>query len=78
VKRKNYRNVWLSACFSKVETAAESIHAKFKGGQEADYTMETFHLLASDPAITEIYSNETGELYLYTEEAGERHFTGWN
>lgn len=78
MKRKNYRNVWLAACFSKVETAAESIHVKFKGGQSADYTMDIFSLLASDPSVIEIVSNESGELYLYTDKAGERHTTGWN
>ena len=75
MKRKNYRNVWLAACFSKVETPAESIHAKFKGGHEADYTMQIFDLLVTDPSVTEIYSNETGELYFYINEDGKRVIT---
>lgn len=75
MKRKNYRNVWLAACFTKVETAAESIHVKFKGGQSADYTMQIFNELTSDPSVTEIYSNETGELYFYINEDGKRVVT---
>lgn len=72
----NFKNFWLDGCFGT--TNSESINATFKGGQSADYTMDIFSLLASDPSVIEIVSNETGELYLYTDEAGERHFTGWN
>lgn len=75
MKRKNYRNVWLAACFTKVETPAESIHVKFKGGQSSDYTMRIFDDLTSDPSVTEIYSNETGELYFYITEDGKRVIT---
>lgn len=75
MKRKNYRNVWLAACFTKVETAAESIHVKFKGGQSADYTMQIFDDLTSDPNVAEIYSNETGELYFYINKDGKREIT---
>lgn len=72
----NFKNFWLGSCFGT--TNSESIHATFKGGQSADYTMDIFSLLASDPSVIEIVNNETGELYLYTDGAGERHFTGWN
>ena len=57
----DYRNEWLSACFEKTE--AESIKAYFKNGREADYTMNIYSLLVTDPTVYMIISNETGEIY---------------
>ena len=41
----------------------ETITAIFKSGQSASYTLETFGLLTTDPAVMEIYSNDTAEVY---------------
>lgn len=58
---KNYRNEWLTACFSK-SAKAESIKAYFNNGREADYTMNIFSDLTTDPTVKMIISNETGEI----------------
>lgn len=56
----NYRNEWLTACFSS--SAATPIIAVFKSGREERYTMRIFQELKTDPAISYIYDAETGEL----------------
>ena len=60
-KKMNYRNEWLSACFSS-SSAAAPIIAVFKNGREERYTMRIFQDLKTDPAISYIYDAETGEL----------------
>lgn len=57
----NYRNEWLTACFTS-SSAAAPIVAVFKNGSEARYTMRIFQDLKTDPAIMYIYDAETGEL----------------
>lgn len=57
----NYKNEWLTACFTS-SSAAAPIIAVFKSGREEHYTMRIFQDLKTDPAVKCIYDAETGEL----------------
>lgn len=56
----NYKEQWLTACFSS--SGAAPIIATFKSGMEATYTMKIFQDLKTDPEIRYIVDAETGEL----------------
>ena len=59
--RKNYKNVWLSACFGPGPAAL--IDVKFRHHAETDsFPAASLEDLKNDPAVEWITSNETGEI----------------
>ena len=62
---KNYKNVWLNACFSKM--TGKLITVQFKSGQEANYPIESINDLKTDSFVESITDFETGEILYYKE-----------
>ena len=66
----NYRNIWLSACFSVTPKDIEIIMVTFKDGITANYPITSKEMLKDELRVKRIVSLETGEIYFERDTAG--------